>query len=105
MPALSTKSTRKAIPAGSAERDLRRSRSLSYIKRREIERMIEAGELKPGDWVNEAMLASHLSVSRGPVREACRGLEESGLLEVIVNRGVFVRKISEKEAGELYDLR
>jgi DNA-binding GntR family transcriptional regulator len=84
---------------------IRREVSLVSIIRREIERMIEEGELNPGDWVNEATLASRLSVSRGPVREACRGLEQSGLLRFIVNRGMFVRKIELKEAAELYDLR
>jgi DNA-binding GntR family transcriptional regulator len=84
---------------------IRREVSLTSIIRKEIERMIEEGVLNPGDWINEAMLASRLSVSRGPVREACRGLEQSGLLQVIVNRGVFVRKIETEDAAELYDLR
>ncbi len=67
--------------------------------------MIEAGELNPGDWVNEALVATRLGVSRGPVREACRGLEQAGLLRVVVNRGAFVRDIGREEAAELYDLR
>ncbi|HEY4191521.1 MAG TPA: FCD domain-containing protein, partial [Mesorhizobium sp.] len=45
------------------------------------------------------------SVSRGPVREVCRALAEKGLLELIPNRGVFMRRIDEAEAAELYDLR
>jgi DNA-binding GntR family transcriptional regulator len=84
---------------------IRREESLTSIIRREIERMIDERELNPGDWINEAMLASRLKVSRGPVREACRGLEQNGLLQVVVNRGVFVRKIELKDAAELYDLR
>ena len=80
---------------------IRREESLTSIIRREIERMIDERELNPGDWVNEAMLASRLKVSRGPVREACRGLEQNGLLQVVVNRGVFVRKIELKDAAEL----
>jgi len=67
--------------------------------------MIEIGELKAGDRLNENALATKLGVSRGPVREACRGLEQSGLVHVIVNRGVFVREISNREAAELYDIR
>jgi DNA-binding GntR family transcriptional regulator len=51
------------------------------------------------------MLAVKLGVSRGPIREACRGLEQSGLVEVIVNKGVFVRRLSGREAAELYDIR
>ncbi len=84
---------------------VKREVSLPALVRAEIERLIETGELAPGDWVNEAMIAARLGVSRGPVREACRGLEQSGLLIVIVNRGAFVREISTEEAAELYDLR
>ena len=67
--------------------------------------MIESGELRAGDRLNENMLAAKLGVSRGPIREACRGLEQSGLVEVIVNKGVFVRRLSDREAAELYDIR
>jgi DNA-binding GntR family transcriptional regulator len=79
--------------------------SLTGIVRDEITRLIEAGELLPGAWVNEAELAQRFGVSRGPVREACRGLEQIGLLRFVVNRGAFVRLIDLKEAAELYDLR
>jgi phosphonate utilization transcriptional regulator len=72
---------------------------------REVERMILAGEISVGERVNESQLAARLRVSRGPVREALRGLEESGLLRLEKNRGVFVREISLAEADEIYDLR
>lgn len=72
---------------------------------REVERMILAGELSVGERVNESQLAARLRVSRGPVREALRGLEESGLLRLEKNRGVFVREVSLSEADEIYDLR
>ena len=78
---------------------------LTAIVRDEIVRMIETGALAPGVWVNEADLAARLGVSRAPIREACRGLEQSGLLSFVVNRGAFVREIDPIEAAELYDLR
>ena len=78
---------------------------LTAIVRDEIIRMIETGALAPGVWVNEADLAARLGVSRAPIREACRGLEQSGLLSFVVNRGAFVREIDPVEAAELYDLR
>lgn len=96
--------TNPTLPAAEALR-LRRETSLPAIARAEIERMIEAGELSPGEWVNEATIAARLGISRGPVREACRGLEQSGLLEVVVNRGSFVRLVDKAGAAELYDLR
>jgi DNA-binding GntR family transcriptional regulator len=78
---------------------------LTAIVRNEIVRMIEIGALAPGVWINEADLAARLGVSRAPIREACRGLEQSGLLNFVVNRGAFVREIDRAEAAELYDLR
>jgi DNA-binding GntR family transcriptional regulator len=72
---------------------------------RELERMIAAGELAGGDRVNESALAMKLGISRGPVREACRAMENIGLLRSEFNRGFFVREISIKDALDIYDLR
>jgi DNA-binding GntR family transcriptional regulator len=84
---------------------IRRTESLATLVRKELERMIVTGDLKGGDRLNEIALAERLGVSRGPIREACRGLEQSGLVEVVVNRGTFVRQISLDQALEIYDVR
>lgn len=84
---------------------LLRSASLSSAAQQEIERMILAGELAPGEKLAEAWLSERLGVSRGPVREAFRMLEEAGLVRQEKNRGVFVRDIPVEEAMEIYDLR
>ncbi len=67
--------------------------------------MILAGEFTAGAKLNEVDLALRLGVSRGPVREAFRALEESGLVRLEKNRGVFVRDIAIEEADEIYELR
>ena len=79
--------------------------SLPGLVQREIERMILAGELAAGAKLNEVAIADLLGVSRGPVREAFRALEESGLVRLEKNRGVFVRQIAVEEADEIYELR
>ena len=84
---------------------LLRSRSMSSVLQDEIEQRILSGALQPGERVNENALATEIGVSRGPIREACRGLVESGLLTVIVNRGVFVREVSRKDAIDVYNVR
>lgn len=83
----------------------RRSRTLTTIVREEIAGMIASGELSSGDRINESELATRLGISRGPVREACRSLEEAGLLVSVVNQGVFVREMSLDDARELYQVR
>lgn len=79
--------------------------SLTGAVQKEIERLINVGELGPGDKLTEAALAERLGVSRGPVREAFRVLEEVGLVQLEKNRGVYVRQIPLEEALEIFDLR
>ena len=82
-----------------------RSSSLPMLVHKELERMILAGELAVGAKLNEEAVAELLGVSRGPVREAFRAIEESGLVRLEKNRGVFVRQISVEEADEIYEVR
>jgi len=82
-----------------------RTRSLSSLVAQEIERMILSGALAAGERLNEQALATRLGVSRGPVREAVRGLERSGLVVAVRNQGSYVRQVSAEEALEIYDLR
>jgi phosphonate utilization transcriptional regulator len=84
---------------------LLRAHSLATAAQQAIERMILDGEIAPGAKLTEAWLSERLGVSRGPIREAFRMLEESGLVRQERNRGVFVRDIPHDEAGEIYDLR
>lgn len=82
-----------------------RSQSLSNLVREEVLGMIKAGELPPGKRLNELDLAERLRISRPPVREALRALEEAGLVRLERNRGMFVREVSETDAFELYQVR
>ena len=79
--------------------------SLASVVQSELERMILAGELAPGAKLTEVALAARLGVSRGPLREAFRMLEEAGLVRTEKNRGVFVRDVALAEAVEIFDLR
>ncbi|MBS0454949.1 MAG: phosphonate utilization associated transcriptional regulator [Proteobacteria bacterium] len=79
--------------------------SLTNLVQAEIERMILDGKLQSGEKLTEATLAEQLGVSRGPVREAFRMLEESGLVRTIKNRGVFVRDVAVEEALEIFEVR
>jgi phosphonate utilization transcriptional regulator len=79
--------------------------TLSAIVQQEIERAILSGEYEPGAKLTEASIAERLGISRGPIREAFRMLEEAGLVRTEKNRGVFVRSIPLDEAVEIFDLR
>ena len=102
-------SARAALPSprnGADAIALVQSSSLPMLVQKELERMILAGDLPAGGKLNEGVRSpTLLGVSRGPVREAFRALEESGLVRLEKNRGVFVRQISVEEADEIYELR
>ena len=84
---------------------LLRTQSLTGAVQHEIERMILSGELPAGTRLNENALAAKLSVSRGPIREACRALAELGFVYLVPNRGVFVKRLDRTDAMEVYDMR
>lgn len=81
------------------------STSLTRLVAESIEEMILAGELPPGHKLNEIALAQRFGISRGPLREAFRLLEEGGLIRQEKNRGAHVREIRLSEAADLYDVR
>jgi DNA-binding GntR family transcriptional regulator len=94
-----------AAGAPGAAIEMLRSHSLTTLVLGELRRQIVGGELAGGAKLNEADIAARLRVSRGPVREAFRALEQSGLVRTEKNRGVFVRQLSLREADEIYELR
>ena len=81
------------------------STSLTRLVADSVEKLILSGELAPGVKLNEVALAERFRVSRGPLREAFRLLEESGLIYQEKNRGAFVRVVELCEAAELYEVR
>jgi DNA-binding GntR family transcriptional regulator len=60
---------------------------------------------RPGQRLTEAELAATYGVSRAPIREAVRALEEQGLVRSISNRGIVVSRLSPEEVGEVYEMR
>lgn len=85
--------------------ELLQRHSLTTLVQMELERQIVDGKLPAGTKLNEAGIAAELRVSRGPVREAFRALDQSGLVRTEKNRGVFVRQVSLEEAHEIYEVR
>ena len=98
-------SVRRRLVADDHPIALIQANSLPALVQRELSRMILAGDLPAGSQLREAEVAAMLGVSRGPVREAFRALEESGLVRLEKNRGVFVRQIDIDEADEIFELR
>ena len=66
---------------------------------------IISGVLAPGERLTESTIARQMNVSRAPLREALRQLEEEGLVVRIPNRGCFVVDLSEQDIREIFSLR
>ena len=79
--------------------------TLAEEVRSELERLILDGDLAPGEKLTEVALSEALCVSRGTVREAIRTLSQSGLVELVANRGAYVKQVSGDDVARLYDLR
>lgn len=62
-------------------------------------------DLSPGTRLKAEELAEELGVSNTPLREAIRQLTKDGLVETIPYRGSFVKSLSAREVGEIYDVR
>ena len=70
-----------------------------------LSKAIVTGQLSQGERLSESVVARQLGVSRAPVREAARLLENSGLVTYLPNRGFFVRSITARELADLYEFR
>ncbi|KAF0193722.1 MAG: transcriptional regulator GntR family [Bacillota bacterium] len=82
--------------------DLRPIRDIVHEKLRTA---IMRGELPSGERLFDTQLAKQLGVSRTPVREALRMLEQEALIVVTPRRGTIVYRLKQEDAIEIYNIR
>ena len=63
------------------------------------------GEYKIGEKIKETQIASELKVSRTPIREAFKQLENEGLIDYIPNRGCFAKGFTKQDIEDIYAVR
>ena len=63
------------------------------------------GTLKPRERLMEVQLAQELGVSRTPVREALRKLEQEGFINIIPRKGAYVAELSLKDIEDVFEIR
>jgi DNA-binding GntR family transcriptional regulator len=77
----------------------------SSVAARLIRRAILDGELQPNQPLREVELARQMGISRTPIREALRLLQNDGLVEFTPNRGATVKSYSAADLEDVYNLR
>ena len=70
-----------------------------------LHEMIENRRFSPGERINVEKLTEELGVSRTPVWQAVGLLEKEGILVYNPYKGVFINKLTKKQAVELYSVR
>ena len=70
-----------------------------------LHRAIVCNELKPGTALSEGALSEQLGISRTPIREALKKLEDEGLVRIVPRRGAFVTDLSAEESSPSIELR
>ena len=73
------------------------ARSVRQRALEQLRRSIVRGEFAAGEHLREDRLALDLDISRGPIREALRQLEQEGLIRSFPHRGCVVTAISRSE--------
>jgi DNA-binding GntR family transcriptional regulator len=72
---------------------------------KELRAAILGGAFRPGDRLRESELARLLNLSRGPVREALRQLEQEGIVKAIPHVGVSVVVLDPAEIEDVLSMR
>jgi DNA-binding GntR family transcriptional regulator len=70
-----------------------------------IQERILSGAIATGTWLRQERLAAEFGVSRTPVREALRGLQAQGIVEVVPHRGALVCGPTLRDIREAYAVR
>ena len=63
------------------------------------------GRFEGGQRLVENELQRKFGISRAPIRESFRILERKGLVAIIPRKGTFVRKITQKDINEQFQIR
>ncbi len=69
-----------------------------------LRKEIMYGNIKPGGQIKESHISKICKISRVPVREALRILHSEGYVDMIPNRGSFVRKVSKEYVHEIAEV-
>lgn len=71
----------------------------------EIKRYVLNNSFRAGEALSERKLAQRFGVSRSPVREVLKAMEQEGFIRVVPNRGAFLNTLTLDDIREILELR
>lgn len=80
-------------------------KNLSEIVVDFIKHKILTGKYKEGDHISEVEVAEELNISRAPVREGIKELQNQGLIKFIPRKGNYVTRMTLEDVKEVFDIR
>jgi len=83
----------------------KRHNALSDTVYGNLRRRIVTGRLKAGQRVTEQQIAELEGISRAPVREALKRLDEDGLVTLVPRSGCYVRRLTPEEVNDIFEIR
>jgi DNA-binding GntR family transcriptional regulator len=92
-------------PPGSGLSQITEQKSLQERTYQALRVALLDGVYLPGERIYEGVVAAELGVSRNPVREAVRRLQQDGLLHVRPHYGIYVASIPPEEIEDIYRIR
>jgi DNA-binding GntR family transcriptional regulator len=77
--------------------------TIADVVSRQLVQEIVAGTIRPGERLEEQVLAEKFGVSRSPIRDALRQLGGTGLVEIRPNRSAIVVDLRVEQVQDMYE--
>lgn len=84
---------------------MNKRKSMEQVVYETIKMAILAREIAPGTQLVENTISDKLKVSRTPIRNAIKKLQEEGLVTMVPNRGAFVMQPTRAEIMQAFEFR
>jgi DNA-binding GntR family transcriptional regulator len=70
-----------------------------------VRNFVLSNRVKPGAKIDESALALELGVSKTPVREVLFKFSQDGIVKIVLNKGCFKVKLTEKDVLDIMEIR
>lgn len=87
------------------EENINKRKNLNNLVTNYIKESILYEEYKEGDRILEENLSTKLGISRAPIREGIRELEQEGIITSIPRKGSYITTFTSEDINEIFSIR